>query len=402
MVISRLRTARRRAAAVVCGVSTCFVMVAACGGGSAGGPASSSGAPTTSAPTGDTSATSTVSQGPPTVRPLGTKNAADLLVRGRGTLTASLRRAIDRVRGVGTTLTFAAGTTTVNGTKVTVAAVDPSTFRSYAPTGTAESDELWQSVARGELAVMHTRARTLKVSLGGQADLGGTTRRVGAFATTLPGIDVVVSDAVGAQLGLRGATGMVASVGRADPGEVGQRVTRLVGKRADVDLLTAPAAVPRSFLTGNAAAQAFGTFSYRYSANGTISPDPQWVRANIRTETVPIIGKVTCHRLMLPQLRGALEEVVRKGLAAKIHPDEYAGCYVPRFIESNPDRPISLHTWGIALDMNVPGNQRGTRGEMDRRVVSIFKKWGFSWGGDWSYTDPMHFELAALLEDPPA
>ena len=31
---------------------------------------------------------------------------------------------------------------------------------------------------------------------------------------------------------------------------------------------------------------------------------------------------------------------------------------------------------------------------MDRDVVAIFKKWGFAWGGDWNYTDPMHFELS--------
>ncbi len=41
----------------------------------------------------------------------------------------------------------------------------------------------------------------------------------------------------------------------------------------------------------------------------------------------------------------------------------------------------------------MPGNQRGTVGEMDRDVVAIFKYWGFGWGGDWRYTDPMHFEL---------
>jgi hypothetical protein len=45
----------------------------------------------------------------------------------------------------------------------------------------------------------------------------------------------------------------------------------------------------------------------------------------------------------------------------------------------------------------VPGNQRGTAGEMDRSVVAIFKKWGFAWGGDWHYTDPMHFEMNALV-----
>ena len=46
----------------------------------------------------------------------------------------------------------------------------------------------------------------------------------------------------------------------------------------------------------------------------------------------------------------------------------------------------------------MPGNQRGTVGEMDRGVVAIFKKWGFAWGGDWSYTDPMHFEMDRLVQ----
>jgi hypothetical protein len=49
------------------------------------------------------------------------------------------------------------------------------------------------------------------------------------------------------------------------------------------------------------------------------------------------------------------------------------------------------------VDLNVAGNQRGTVGEMDRQVVQIFKKWGFAWGGDWNYTDPMHFELASIV-----
>ena len=45
----------------------------------------------------------------------------------------------------------------------------------------------------------------------------------------------------------------------------------------------------------------------------------------------------------------------------------------------------------------MPGNQRGTSGQMDRTVVSIFEKWGFQWGGDWNYTDPMHFELHRIV-----
>jgi hypothetical protein len=34
---------------------------------------------------------------------------------------------------------------------------------------------------------------------------------------------------------------------------------------------------------------------------------------------------------------------------------------------------------------------------MDRRVVAIMKKWGMAWGGDWNYTDPMHFEMNRVV-----
>jgi hypothetical protein len=154
--------------------------------------------------------------------------------------------------------------------------------------------------------------------------------------------------------------------------------------------------VPReqAQLTGSSAD--FGSFTYTYTADGQIQPDPAWVAEYIRTETVPILGEVTCHKRMLPQLRAALQQIVDSGLAGEIHPEEYGGCYVPRFIASDPSNPVSLHTWGIALDLNVPGNQRGVAGEIDRGVVAIFKSWGFAWGGDWDYTDPMHFELARL------
>jgi hypothetical protein len=110
---------------------------------------------------------------------------------------------------------------------------------------------------------------------------------------------------------------------------------------------------------------------------------------------VPILGSVTCNKMIFPQLTAALNEITERGLADEIHPSEYAGCYYPRFIAGTTS--LSNHSFGLALDLNTPGNQRGTVGEMDRSVVSIFKKWGFAWGGDWNYTDPMHFELVAVV-----
>jgi hypothetical protein len=156
----------------------------------------------------------------------------------------------------------------------------------------------------------------------------------------------------------------------------------------------------RPLATGGSVATAVGTFSYRWFRDGTVVPDPDWVAANIRYGTVPILGTVRCHKVMIPQLRGALREVVARGLESQIHPGEYGGCYVPRFIGRDPAKGLSLHSWGIALDLNVPGNQRGVPGEINREVVAIFKEWGFAWGGDWDWTDPMHFELAELVAGP--
>ena len=67
---------------------------------------------------------------------------------------------------------------------------------------------------------------------------------------------------------------------------------------------------------------------------------------------------------------------------------------IPRFIADTTT--LSNHSFGLALDLNTRGNQRGTVGEIDRDVVAIFKTWGFAWGGDWRFTDPMHFELSEV------
>ncbi|MDX6214628.1 MAG: hypothetical protein QOG99_212 [Frankiales bacterium] len=294
---------------------------------------------------------------------------------------------------------FSTGAVRVNGKAVHVASVSPATFRRFAARGTAESTPVWQAVADGGVIASHAAAKSLRLALGKDVRVGGAqwlTLRLGALATTgIPDTDLVVDSATGAKLGLTGATAVLLNAGKADPVSLASRVRRVTGESAHVDLLTQPAANPVAFLTGSRAAKAFGAFSYTYFPDGTIQPDAAWVRANIVSATVPILGTVTCHRLMIPQLRGALQEVQDAGLASTIH--SYNGCYVPRFIEHNPTYAISLHTWGIAIDLDAATNGRGTKGTMDPRVVQIFKRWGFRWGGDWSYTDPMHFEIGALL-----
>jgi hypothetical protein len=343
---------------------------------------------------------------PATVSPLHDRLRPDVLVTGARTFSPGAIRKLSALSPKDGVVVFRAGRVKLSGHVVRTVAVDPSTFRRFAAQGTAETTPVWLSVARGEAVVSHSLAKGLKLPLGGEAHaapLKGkklNALRVGAFATTgIPGTDLIVDDEVGKALGLPAATGMLLTAGKdVDPVRLAGQVRDITGEGGSVDLLTPPAANPVAFLTGSRAAKAFGAFSYRYFPDGTIQPDARWVSENIVTATVPIFGRVTCHRLMIPQLRGALADIQAAGLASTLH--TYNGCYVPRFIESNPEHAISLHTWGIAIDLDSSTNGRGTKGTMDSTVVDILKRWGFRWGGDWDYTDPMHFELGALLSSP--
>lgn len=327
----------------------------------------------------------------------------DVLVKLPGPVPAEQ---MQQLAPSGQAVSFRVGTVVIDGRQVAALGVDPSTFRPFAAQGTAESDAVWEAVARGEAVASHAFGTDAALTLGGTLSVtpasGGepVSLRLGALATTgVPGSDLVVDEATGARLGLAPASAvLVAAPEGKDPVVLAEEVRKAAGEGAVVDLLSLPAQNPTAFLSGSKAAKAFGAFSYRYFPDGTIQPDDAWVKANIVTTNVPIMGRVTCHRLMVPQLRGALQEVQDAGLGHLLR--SYDGCYVPRFIARNPDNSISLHTWGIAIDMDAATNYRGIRGTMDDRIVTIFKRWGFRWGGDWKYTDPMHFELGALLTTP--
>lgn len=152
------------------------------------------------------------------------------------------------------------------------------------------------------------------------------------------------------------------------------------------------------FLIGRGVSRLFGSFSYVVHPDGRISASPEWARTYIRSRRVAILGTVTCHRLMLPQLARAMREIELKGLSKLIDRPQYGGCYVARTILWDPSNPPSMHAWGLAIDLNVSTNRYGARPTMDPRIVSIFEKWGFNWGGRWRTPDGMHFELGALLK----
>src|SRR4029077_15165390 len=93
---------------------------------------------------------------------------------------------------------------------------------------------------------------------------------------------------------------------------------------------------------------AFGEFAGNPNsvrAGGWFTIDPSWVRAHIETAHVPILGSVTCNRVLVPLVRGALRELARHGLSSLVRVGEFAGCYAPRMIPGSPGQSVSHHAW---------------------------------------------------------
>jgi hypothetical protein len=76
----------------------------------------------------------------------------------------------------------------------------------------------------------------------------------------------------------------------------------------------------------------------------------------------------------------------------------FDGTFAPRVIRGTT-RTLSAHALGIALDINVPWNAlgrapaAGSEGSV-LRLIPIFERHGFAWGGSSTRPDGSHFEFA--------
>ena len=319
---------------------------------------------------------------------------------------ASTLRRIRKMKGVSFATTMHVGTVAVgtSRTPVKVAAVDPEEFRMLTPQVTADAVAVWQRIVEGDAAFTHDTGNRLKAELGSFVPAGseGFTLRVGAYASNgiPPVADALVTPETAESLGLQGQPEVLVSLREGvDPDAMAARIRRIDGTR--VSIIEEPQA-RRAFLTGADARNAFEPFTYIDMGDGMIQIDPDWVRRNIVRRPMPLLkGEVVCHRLFVDQLYGALKELEDRNLGHLIDPSQYGGCWVPRHIDFNPARPLSMHSWGLAADFNVSTNGLGMKPQMDPRVVEVFDRWGFVWGGRWSRPDGMHFELGALIRNSP-
>jgi hypothetical protein len=287
------------------------------------------------------------------------------------------------------------------GREVTVLGVTGATFRPLAPEVTAAAGGVWERFSEGNALVTHELAEELGLELGGRLELrsGAHTHevRIGAFAANgAPAVaDVLVPLEVAGELGAATPNTLLVAAGD-DPTALGERLVDATGGELDLRRdVAAPVAEERT--TPASPSGRIEPFSYTSGTDGRITIHDGWVERNIDRVQLPGMAATSCHRVMIPQLLAAVDELQERGLYDHLDPEQFAGCFVARHIDWDPTRPLSMHAWGLAIDFNARDNPLGATPVMDPRVVEVFERWGFDWGGRWSRPDGMHFELARIV-----
>lgn len=258
------------------------------------------------------------------------------------------------------------------------------------------------SLRGGEAAVSALTAERRGIHKNDRLYLGDGTVSVRVTSVTSPEAlfshELVVPLTMATPLGLDRSPAVIVA---ARPGAVPDAAAALIKASGDDGRIRALAGYTDEHGTVMATKDVhriFGEFRFVRGPGDAIIPDPAWVRAAIIDWTVPVLGRVRCHRAMLGQLAYAMAEIEQAGLGAMI--DSYDGCYVPRF-QRLDDTKLSAHAYGIAIDLNAATNAQGDdTPEIDPRIVSIMERWGFAWGGRFGTPDGMHFEIARMVRLP--
>lgn len=105
--------------------------------------------------------------------------------------------------------------------------------------------------------------------------------------------------------------------------------------------------------------------------------------------TVGFPKKIYLNKLLQQPLENALRNLIQRGHASQLK--TWDGCFLIR--NARGLSSWSLHSWGLAVDLNAATNRLGTPPTLSSGFVNCFLDAGFDWGGGWRRPDGMHFQL---------
>lgn len=172
------------------------------------------------------------------VAPLKRVVPPDVLAVGGGSISAAEIKRIAKLRRVRDVTAVAGGAVQLQGRQVNAFAVDPSAFRSWTPPGTAKKTELWEALAADRFVVSPAAAEQLQLAKGTRYPVVGRTTPTltmgGSGPLGLPGIDMLVSEKSGTDMGLVPNVAVLVNAPGVDPAKVVKAVTKVLGPGTDV------------------------------------------------------------------------------------------------------------------------------------------------------------------------
>ena len=102
--------------------------------------------------------------------------------------------------------------------------------------------------------------------------------------------------------------------------------------------------------------------------------------------------RVYCNRDLVRPLSQAFLNIINRGVVDQLK--TWDGCFNIR--KKRGAASSSLHSWGVAIDINAAWNGFGKKPTMSPALVKCFTDAGFDWGGTWAKPDGMHFQLREL------
>ena len=102
--------------------------------------------------------------------------------------------------------------------------------------------------------------------------------------------------------------------------------------------------------------------------------------------------KIYCNKDMVAPLQKAFKNLITTGHVKELK--TWDGCFNIR--KKRGLTSMSLHSWGIAVDVNAFENGLNKTPKLSPGFVICFVDAGFEWGGTWQRKDGMHFQLAEI------
>jgi hypothetical protein len=280
---------------------------------------------------------------------------------------------------------------------VEIAAVDPARYSTFIP---PEEREAFEQLAQGGALLGRSGAELRGIERTGTLQFDELTVPVKGVVddVLVASHEVIVSSQTASRLGIEDVKYVLIGMERGtSAGELEERLRAILpaGKRLGTRTPDGEAPVFRpggTILPQAEVKKVFGEFAARPGRGASLSIDPAWVEANTANVNIPLLGLTRCHKAIIPTVRGAFNEILAEGLSSLVRRGDFGGCFAPRLLNSDPHSGISRHAWGAAFDFNVSRNVFGQEPTMDRRLIEILERWGFTWGGSWMVPDGMHFE----------